>query len=302
MKANQDVQIRDPFVVPVPDEGKYYLFGSTDPNIWGRGVGFDFYVGEDLQRWEGPYPAFRPDAGFYAESNFWAPEVYLRGGRCFMFATFRRKDNGRLGTAVLIADRLTGPFRPFSDGPVTPAAWSALDGTLFVDDDGRPWMIFCHEWQQIADGEVCAMRLSDDLRRPAGEPVTLFRASEAPWPTPLRHARYPGDNYVTDGPFPHRAANGELLLLWASFIDGTYALGVARSSSGRLTGPWTHDAEPLFSGDGGHAMLFRDWAGGLRLALHAPNRTPYERPFFLRVTERDGRLKLEDEPTPLAGR
>ena len=38
-----DIQIRDPFVVE--EDGAYYLFGSTDKNIWeGAGTGFDGYV------------------------------------------------------------------------------------------------------------------------------------------------------------------------------------------------------------------------------------------------------------------
>ncbi|WP_274652021.1 hypothetical protein [Paenibacillus humicola] len=45
-----------------------------------------------------------------------------------MFATFRRKDNNLLGTAVLTAESLLGPFKPYSDGPVTPQNWSSLDG------------------------------------------------------------------------------------------------------------------------------------------------------------------------------
>src|SRR4051812_3517784 len=116
MLENKDVQIRDPFVVPVKSEGKYYLFGSTDPNIWGPGTGFDVYVGDDLKQWDGPYQAFRPGDDFYSEKNFWAPEVYAYRDRYYMFATFRRKDNDLLGTAVLVSDQVTGPFLPHSEG------------------------------------------------------------------------------------------------------------------------------------------------------------------------------------------
>ncbi|AFC29325.1 hypothetical protein PM3016_2437 [Paenibacillus mucilaginosus 3016] len=35
-----------------------------------------------------------------------------------MFATFRRSDNGLLGTAVLVSEALTGPLRPHSEGPL----------------------------------------------------------------------------------------------------------------------------------------------------------------------------------------
>lgn len=291
----KDIQIRDPYIVPVEAEGKYYMFGSTDKNIWGPGTGFDCYVSADLEDWEGPFPVFRPDEDFYAEKNFWAPEVYPYGGRFYMFATFRRRDNDMLGTAVLAADSLLGPFRPHSDGPVTPKEWCSLDGSLHVDEEGQAWMVFCHEWQQVADGQVCAVRLTPDLKEPTGEPLTLFSASQAPWPTAFTHARYPRDNnYVTDGTFPYRAESGDLLLLWASFINGTYALGVSRSVSGRIEGPWEHEPESLFSADGGHAMIFPAFDGRLMLAVHTPNKTPNERALFVELAERDGKLTVRE--------
>jgi arabinan endo-1,5-alpha-L-arabinosidase len=294
-KHNRDIQIRDPYVVPVPAEGKYYLFGSTDPNIWGKGIGFDYYVGTDLNEWEGPYEAFRPGPGFYAEKNFWAPEVHSYQGRYYMFATFRRTDNDLLGTAILVSDSLEGPFVPHSDGPLTPKEWSSLDGTLFIDGEGLPWMVFCHEWQQVADGQVCAMRLTEDLKGAIGEPLVLFTASEAPWATSFRHARYPDqENYVTDGTFMYRAVNGDLLMLWASFNNNTYALGVARSVSGTVQGPWVQEEKALYSSDGGHAMLFRALDGRLMLAIHSPNQTPNERPLFLEIEEQDEKLRVKE--------
>ncbi|MFC5447853.1 glycoside hydrolase family 43 protein [Paenibacillus aestuarii] len=294
MVENKNLQIRDPYVVPVKSEGKYYLFGSTDQNIWGKGTGFDAYVGADLQTWEGPFPVFRPDPQFYSDTNFWAPEVYAYNGKYYMFATFRRKDNHLLGTAVLKSDQLLGPFVPHSDGPVTPQDWSSLDGTLFVDDNGDPWMVFCHEWQQVADGEVCAVRLDAELRCAIGEPVRLFSASEAPWPTSFRAEKYNNqDNYVTDGPFLLRSSEGGLLMLWASFIDNTYALGIAKSPSGSVLGPWEHEEQALYRNDGGHAMVFRTLEGTLMLAIHTPNKTPNERPLFLPIKEENGMLRID---------
>jgi arabinan endo-1,5-alpha-L-arabinosidase len=291
---SKDIQIRDPFVLPMPVEGKYYLFGSTDKNIWGAGTGFDAYVSEDLLSWEGPHPVFRPEEDFFSDTNFWAPEVYAYGGRYYMFATFRRRDNALLGTAVLAADQPLGPFIPHSDGPLTPAGWSSLDGSLFVDEDGVPWMVFCHEWQQVGDGEVCAIRLSSDLRRAASEPVLLFRASEAKWATPYVSTRYPDTaNYVTDGPYLFRGEEGHLYMLWASFIDNQYALGVARSESGQVAGPWVQQTEPLFRNDGGHGMVFDAFDGRQMLTIHAPNRTPDERPIFLELLEREGVVRVK---------
>ncbi|MDD9271578.1 glycoside hydrolase family 43 protein [Paenibacillus sp. GCM10023248] len=293
---NHQLQVRDPFVIPVQAEGLYYLFGSTDPNIWGKGIGFDVYVGRDLETWEGPYQVFRPDADFYAENNFWAPEVHKYEGRFYMFATFRRKDNNLLGTAVLVSDSLLGPFTPHSEGPLTPKAWCSLDGTLFIDEEGQPWMVFCREWQQVRDGQVCAVRLTKDLKGTIGEPELLFTASQAKWPTSFQHARYPGqDNYVTDGPSMYRTAKGELMMLWASFIHNTYAVGVAKSVSGRVQGPWVQEEEALFRSDGGHGMLFHAFDGTLMLAVHTPNQTPNERPLFLPIEEVNGTLRVLKE-------
>jgi hypothetical protein len=35
-----DIQIRDPFVLPAPSLGEYFLFGTTDKNPW-SGPGWD---------------------------------------------------------------------------------------------------------------------------------------------------------------------------------------------------------------------------------------------------------------------
>ncbi len=284
----QDIQIRDPFVVPVPEDKTYYLFGTTDANCWkGPGGGFNVFAGRDLETWTGPTPAFRPPPDFWSDRNFWAPEVHRYRGRWCLFASFKSAERRR-GVQILASDHIQGPYRAISDGPVTPPTWECLDGTLYVDPEGRPWLVFCHEWVQVHDGEICAMRLSADLLRAEGEPILLFHGSDAPW------APHPPDkkNYVTDGPFLYRARNGELLMLWSSFGAGGYAVGIARSSSGRISGPWAQDPEPLFARDGGHAMVFRTFDGQLMLSLHQPNQTPRERPRFFPLTEEDGRLRL----------
>ncbi|WP_026701868.1 glycoside hydrolase family 43 protein [Salibacterium aidingense] len=287
MVKNHEIQIRDPFVYPEPEEKKYYLFGSTDPDIWGKGTGFDVYIGKDLENWEGPFPVFRPETSFFSEDNFWAPEVYPYNGDYYMFSTFLRKDNNKRGTAVLKSNDLLGPFLPHSDGPITPASWFSLDGTLYVDEKEKPWMVFCHEWVQVGDGEICAVPMTRDLKERDGEPELLFRASEVPWPTPFQHPRHKTSvsNYVTDGPFLYKNTNDDLLLLWSSFRENAYALGISKSISGHITGPWEHRPQPVYTNDGGHGMLFRDFENNLRLALHAPNTTPNERPIFVQVNE-----------------
>ena len=98
---------------------------------------------------------------------------------------------------------------------------------------------------------------------------------------------------MTDGHFLWRPPSGDLLMPWSSFVAGRhYAQGVSRSESGRISGPWRHDAEPLLTDDGGHGMLFRTFEGRLMLALHQPSTSPMERARLMPVEERGGRLHL----------
>lgn len=298
-----EIQIRDPFVLPVEREGSYYLFGTTDRNAWkGPGTGFDCFRSSDLSEWQGPLAAFRPPDDFWASTQFWAPEVHLYRERYYMLASFKAPGRRR-GTQVLVSGHPAGPFQPWSDGPVTPAEWECLDGTLFLEADGRPWMVFCHEWLQAGDGTVAAIPLTADLRAAAGPEQVLFHASEAPWAQGLRGLN-PADfdtgepfdpdlpRYVTDGPFLHRTRTGQLLMLWSSFGEKGYAMGLAQSDCGGIGGPWRQDPEPLWARDGGHGMFFRDFKGQLYVTLHQPNKSPHERAVFRRVMEDGAGLRL----------
>ncbi|MDF7808801.1 glycoside hydrolase family 43 protein [Pontiellaceae bacterium B12219] len=299
MKTNE-IQIRDPFILTMKEEGMYYMFGTTDKNCWlPPGTGFDCYKSNDLEEWEGPIAAFRPSENFWATKNYWAPEVHAYNGKFYMFATFKADKRYR-GTQILVSDSIEGPYEPLTDGPVTPHNWECLDGTLFVDDDGKPWIVFCHEWTQIHNGSICAMPLSPDLKTADGKPVFLFDATEASWVRPLKTWSEEGDGerhrmpaYVTDGPFVHRMADGKLIMLWSSTGDSGYAMGFAWSESGTISGPWIQEEEPLWKKDGGHGMIFRTFDEQLMLTFHSPNKTPDERPTFIEIEEVCGDIRIK---------
>ena len=55
----EDIQIRDPFILPIAATQEYYLFGTTDKDCWkGPAEGFDCYRSSDLEDWEGPFGYF----------------------------------------------------------------------------------------------------------------------------------------------------------------------------------------------------------------------------------------------------
>ncbi|MBR6748350.1 MAG: family 43 glycosylhydrolase [Clostridia bacterium] len=281
-----DIHIRDPFILP--DGGRYYLYGSRGGETWGRCTGLDVYVSDDLENWSEPTECFTPPAGFWSEKNFWAPEVHLYRGRYYMFASFISDTRNR-GTQILAADSPMGPFEPHSDGPVTPEEWMCLDGTLYVDEKNTPYMIFCHEWVQVKDGEMCAVELTPDLRAPVGEPFLLFRASQLPGVRELE-----SKDYVTDGPFMYRMESGKLLMIWSSFGAEGYLEAMAESEDNTLRGKWVNHEELLFSKDGGHGMIFRAFDGRLMFVCHSPNQPPHERPKMVEICEEGGLLKVKE--------
>lgn len=282
-----DINIRDPYVLV--DGGKYWLYGTRGPTCWGPADGFDVYCSTDLENWDGPFVCFHNDGSFWATHNYWAPEVHCWQGAYYMFATFKN-DKIHRGTAILKADSPMGPFVPHSEGPVTPSDWECLDGTFYVSKEGKPYMVFCHEWVQIGDGTVCAMELSPDLHHPVSEPKVIFRASDAEWKQ-MKHHSSGMDGYVTDGPFLWRTTDGTLLCLWASFSEQGYTEAVAVSDNGEIDGCFTQ-VEPLFREDGGHGMIFRGPNGQPMLTLHTPNEHLKEHPIFIPLTDTGNRLTV----------
>lgn len=292
-----DFRVRDPFVVL--DGGTYHLI-CAEP--WFGGKGVNVLKSRDLENWTEPREVMKVPEKLGC-SAVWAPEVHKYRGRWYLFVTLTLPEdawpikpmqigNKRLGklrprgTWIFAADTLDGPFLPIRDGSVTPKEWMCLDGTLFVED-GKPYMVFCHEWCQVGDGRMMLAELSEDLTTIVGEPKELFRASSY------------GRGNITDGCFVYRSeVSGKLYMLWSNWGFGSYATFLKESESGRIAGPWKNAAS-LYENDGGHGMLFRKTDGSLNLAIHQPNRGKTERMMVLPVDD-DGRILLTPCAKPVA--
>ena len=87
----------------------------------------------------------------------------------------------RRASHVLVSDNPDGPYVPMKDSTYLPADKPTLDGTFWVDKDGKPYMVYCYEWLQALDGTIEKIELKPDLSGTIGEGKLLFRASESPW-------------------------------------------------------------------------------------------------------------------------
>ncbi|MCQ2428590.1 MAG: glycoside hydrolase family 43 protein [Clostridia bacterium] len=274
--------LRDPFILRT-DDGTYYAYGT----------GWRYYKSNKLDGiWRGPYSCVNAPAD--AIDNHWAPEVHFYNGAYYMITTYKSAKTGHRGCTVMKSLSPEGPFVEISDGHITPKDWDSIDGTLYIDGDGTPWMIFVHEWTSTSDGigRMAAARLSSDLSSFVSEPHELFTARDPGW----------AKNNVTDGCFMYRAADGKLWMLWSNWDSEGYCVGLAYSEDGTVTGKWKQEARRLytkslgFDFDGGHGMLFSDADGSLKLALHSPNSSSAgrsETTVILPVTEKYGKLVLD---------
>lgn len=292
MKTSE-INVRDPFVLK--HDGKYYLYGTRGPTTWGLADGFDCYISSDLENWDGPVEIFHNDGDFWADRNYWAPECFFYEGEFYLFATFNSEER-HMGTQILKSDSPSGPFKIHSDGPVTPPDQECLDGTLYIDSDGVPHMVFSGSFKKNHKGEMFFQQLTPDLRAPVGKPRLMFLAADVPWTAPFPKGKevfgIDAPVYFSDGPFLYRTKTGGLLLLWSSFSEEGYSLGIAVSDNDKIDGNWIHEEKPLYTG-GGHGMIFKSLEGAPVLALHYPNEHLSERPVFFDLMEENGRLLLK---------
>ena len=304
----KDINIRDPFIMPMEKEGVYYMYATSPTQENGKTYGgMVAYKSKDLKHWSEPVRVFDVPRDNWLTGIVWAPEVHKYQGKYYLFATLNSdivwkaplKDHPHYvhrATQIFWADNPEGPFLPFDNKlPHTPMGQMCLDGTLWVEDNGTPYMIYCHEWVEMMDGTMEMLELKPDLSGTVGQPVRLFCASAAEWSTGTLRA----DGirtYVTDGCFLYRTKTGKLLMIWSSFKNGEYAIGIAESVTGKVVGPWRQQPEPLFDKHGGHGMIFKTFEGKLCLVLHAPNSPGgQERAHIFEIEDLGNTLKLKKE-------
>ena len=265
------IRLSDPFILADAKTQMYYMTG-TGGLLW---------ESKDLRYWNGPYKVVKTDPNSWMgpKPMIWAAEIHAYKGKYYYFATFtnqavhigsyRGNEIERRASHVLVSDKPDGPYVPMQDSVYLPADKPTLDGTFWIDTDGKPYMIYCYEWLQNWNGTIEKIELKPDLSGSVGEGKVLFRASDSPWSKEKDATGADKPNKVTDGPYLFRTATGRLGMIWTSWIYDVYTQGVAYSTSGTLDGPWIQEKEPITPPNFGHGMLFRTLEGTWLMSLHS---------------------------------
>ena len=265
------IRLSDPCILADKNTSTYYMTG-TGGRLW---------KSKDLRKWTGPYSVTEtdPDSWMGPRPMIWAAELHSYKGKYYYFATFTNrsvkidtvKGNviDRRASHVLVSDKPDGPYVPMKDPVYLPPDRPTLDGTFWMDKDGKPYMVYCWEWLQNWNGTIEKIELKPDLSGPIGEGKVLFRASDSPWSKERDEDGNIIPNKVTDGPWLFLTQTGRLGMIWTSWVFSDYTQGVAYSESGSLDGPWVQEKEPITPPNFGHGMLFRTFEGKLLMSVHS---------------------------------
>ncbi|MDD4659573.1 MAG: glycoside hydrolase family 43 protein [Massilibacteroides sp.] len=252
-----EVEFGDPYVLLASD-GKYYMYGT------GAGAvdGFCAYSSDDLVHWTLEGQVYRGNvSGSWAVANFWAPEVYERNGKFYMFFSADWKENPtnelenfRIGVAV--SDKPTGPFKEMSDRPLFDPGYPVIDGNIFVDEGGHNYLYFsrcCYKhpvesevaawakkkglYDEIEESWVYGVEIKSDFSAIIGEPVLILRPpvanddAQTEWESRSVTSGEVNRRW-TEGSCTFKKGDTYYIMYSANFFGGeNYAVGYATSKS-----------------------------------------------------------------------
>ncbi|GAB1416993.1 glycoside hydrolase family 43 protein [Paludibacter sp.] len=250
-----NVEFGDPFILHASD-GVYYMYGTTE-NL----NGFKVYSSNNLVDWvdEGQAYEGAHDASWTVDC-FWAPEVYERDGRFYLWFSANWKENPtnelenfRIGVAV--SDSPKGPFVELYDKPVFDPGYPIIDANLYFDDEHDKVYLYysrcCYkhpveseiaDWardkgwfDEIEESWVYGVELKPDYSGVIGEPVLLLRPpvnmdnKQADWESRSVTSKEVNRRW-TEGSYIFKHDDLYYMMYSANFFAGeNYAVGYATS-------------------------------------------------------------------------
>lgn len=207
------LQGADPFVLLY--DGKYYCYPTTDSHN-----GYLVYESDDMINWtDRGYCLVKDDV--MGEDGFWAPEVTYYKGKFYMVYT------ADLHLGIAVSDSPLGPFK--QDEKRWLFEHRAIDGSFFIDDDGRAYLYYVG--YNNPGGPICVNELTEDLMGVKSEQKVLIRP-ECKWELVTAY-EYEGKTLcVTEGPFMLKHKGIYYLSYSANdYQSPSYAVGYAVSDS-----------------------------------------------------------------------
>lgn len=285
----------DPFLLHASD-GRYYMYGTSLAD------GFEAYVSDNMTDWMPLGQIYRGgDSLQWNVDCFWAPEVYERDGKYYLFYSANSRNNPggeeenfKIGVAV--SDSPAGPFADLYNRPVFEIDYPVIDANvLFDESSGKNYIYFsrcCYKhpveseiadkaradslYDCIEESWIYGAELLPDFSGIAGEPVRLLAPPvslsdhQAGWES-LSVTKGEANRRWTEGSYIFRHGDTYYMMYSANaFFGGNYAVGYATSRS--PLGPFVKsDSNPILKenvSDGGTVM-----GTGHNMALTMPDGT-----------------------------
>ena len=261
------VEFGDPYVFQASD-GKFYMYGTSD-NL----DGFKAYSSDNLVDWvdEGQiYQGATPES--WTVDCFWAPEVYERDGKFYLFFSSNWKynpnqelENFMIGVAV--SDKPTGPFIEMHDRPIFNPGYPIIDANLHFDDaNGKVYLYYsrcCYKhpveseiadwakaqglYSEIEESWIYGVELAPDFSAIMGDPQLLLRPPVKMSDTQVEwESRSVTSGEVnrrwTEGSFIIQKGDTYYMMYSANFFGGAnYAVGYATAD--HPMGPFVKSAD-----------------------------------------------------------
>ncbi len=265
------IKLGDPFLLHAND-GKYYLYGTSLKD------GFECFSSKDLQNWDSCGQVYKGGQdGQWNKNCFWAPEVYERNGKYYLFYSAnvndsinvnQEKESFNIGVAV--SNSPMGPFEDLYNRPIFTPKFPIIDANVYFDDQtGKCYLYFSrccyqhpvnselaiqmkkenHTYQiiegnkdEIQESWIYGVELKSDFSGVIGPPQLLLQP-----PTKMndKQAEWESRSVLygevnrrwTEGPFVFKVEDTYYMMYSANFYKGPY-YAVGYATSKKPLGPF----------------------------------------------------------------
>lgn len=253
-----DRDLPDPAVIEA--NGAYWMTHT----MGGPDEGWPLYRSDDLVHWRFDRHLLTPaNKGAWMQNDFWAPEIHRVGAHWVLTFTARSRETGHLCIGIATAPSIGGPYA-VQPAPLVSDTVAVLDSHLFQDGDGSIYLL----WKRDSDagrgvgGAIFARRMNAAGTEfaPGSPTIKLLEGSES-----AKDPAAAWERGLVEAPWMVKRGGYYYLFYSGAFIDTSYALGVARSTS--PTGPFTRcPGNPILRsnaawGGPGHGAFLKDRAG-----------------------------------------